>query len=77
MCSPTILQNVLSLILQIFLFLTAFDCNTTSDWLNRSCVTFKFIKFKLREKDKEYSRERKMVNKVPDLSVQMKKFQPT
>ena len=32
--SPTILKNVLSLVLQIFLFLHAFECNTTSDWLN-------------------------------------------
>ena len=43
--SPTILKKVLSLVLQIFLYLQAFECNTTSDWLNgmvkpiRSCVT--------------------------------------
>ena len=42
--SPTIL----SLLLQIFLCVEAFECNTTSDWLNhtvwpiRSCVAFKF-----------------------------------
>ena len=34
--SPTLLQNVLSLVLQIFLFLAAFECNTTSDWLNHT-----------------------------------------
>ena len=39
--SPTILENILGLVLQIFLYLEAFECNTTSDWLNRSCVTFK------------------------------------
>ena len=33
--SPTIFKNVLSLILQTFLYLDAFECNTTSDWLNR------------------------------------------
>ena len=33
--SPTILQNILSLGLQIFPYLAAFECNTTSDWLNR------------------------------------------
>ena len=54
--SPTILQNVLSLVLQIFLYLETFECNTTSDWLNhmvqpiRSCVIFKFTN--LGEKDK-------------------------
>ena len=35
--SPTILQNVLSLVLQIFfLYLAAFSCNKTSDWLNHT-----------------------------------------
>ena len=54
--SPTILKTVLCHILQIFLFLEAFDCNTTSDWLNRkvyqirSFVTFQFAN--LGEKDK-------------------------
>ena len=46
--SPTILMSVLCLVLQILLYLAAFECNTTSDWPNhtvwpiRSCVTFKF-----------------------------------
>ena len=31
--SPTILKNFHSLVLQIFLYLEAFECNTTSDWL--------------------------------------------
>ena len=31
---PTILKNVLCLVLQIFLYLAAFECDTTSDWLN-------------------------------------------
>ena len=31
--SPTIPENILCL-LQIFLHLEAFECNTTSDWLN-------------------------------------------
>ena len=53
---PTILQNVLSLVLQIFLNLEAFECNTTSDWLNhtvypiKSYVTFKFTKSKGKKK---------------------------
>ena len=34
--SPTILENCLSLVLQIFLYLEVFECNTTSDWLNRT-----------------------------------------
>ena len=34
--SPTILKNILCLILQIFLVLEAFECNTTSDWLNHT-----------------------------------------
>ena len=57
--SLTILENIPSLVLRIFLYLEAFECNTTSDWLNhmvepiRSCVTFKFTNFG--EKDKERS----------------------
>ena len=45
--SPTILENVLCLILKNFQYLAAFECNTTSDWLNytvqpiSNCVTFK------------------------------------
>ena len=48
--SPTILKYVLRLVLQNFLYLAAFECNETSDWLNctvspiRTCVTFKFTK---------------------------------
>ena len=49
--SPTILQNTLSLVLSPSLFYSAaFECKTTSDWLNRtvqpirSCFTFKFTK---------------------------------
>ena len=34
--SSTILQNVVCLILQIFLYLEAFECNTTSDWLHHT-----------------------------------------
>ena len=55
--SPTIL--IVCLVLQIYLYLAAFECNTTSDWLNptvqpiRRCVTFKLIN--LGEKDKECS----------------------
>ena len=33
--SLTILRNVLSLVLQIFLYSEAFEYNKTSDWLNR------------------------------------------
>ena len=53
-CSP---GSVLYLIIQIFLYLEAFECNTTSDWLNqmvqpiRSCVTFHLAN--IVEKDKE------------------------
>ena len=32
--SPIILKNFLGLVLQIYLYLEAFECNTTSDWLN-------------------------------------------
>ena len=34
--SESILENILSLILQIFRFLEAFECNTTSDWKSES-----------------------------------------
>ena len=34
--SPTVLENILSLVLQIFLYSEAFECNTPSDWLNRT-----------------------------------------
>ena len=54
---PTILKNVHSLVLQMFLYLAAFECNTTSDWLNQSevhCVTFKLTT--LGEIDKEPAR---------------------
>ena len=50
-------KNVLCLILQIFLYLEVFECNTTSEWLNRmvkptrSYFTFQFGN--LGEKDKE------------------------
>ena len=46
--SPNILQNVLGLHIQIFLYLAALKCNTISDWLDprvlpvRSCVAFQF-----------------------------------
>ena len=32
----TIVENILSLILQIFLYSEAFECNTTSDWIRFS-----------------------------------------
>ena len=35
MYSSTILKNDLCLVLQIFLYLSALECNTTYDWLNR------------------------------------------
>ena len=35
-CSLTILKNVLCLVLQIDLYFAAFECNTTSDWLNHT-----------------------------------------
>ena len=34
--SPTILKNVLCLVLQIFRYLAAFECNRTSDWLTHT-----------------------------------------
>ena len=34
--SPTILENILGLVLEIFLNLEAFECYTTSDWLNHT-----------------------------------------
>ena len=46
--SLTMLKKILCLVLQNFLYLAVFKCNTTSNWLNRtvqpnrSCVTFKF-----------------------------------
>ena len=33
---PIILKKVLSLVLQIFLYLAEFECNITSDWLNHT-----------------------------------------
>ena len=57
--SPTILKNISSLVLQIFLYLEAFECKTTFDWLYpmvspiRSCVAFRFTN--LEEKDNECS----------------------
>ena len=48
--SLTNLKNVPSLVLQIFLYVEAFERNTLFDWLHhtvqliRSCVTFKLIK---------------------------------
>ena len=44
--SPSIPKNILSLVPQIFLYLAAFECNATSDWLKhmvkpiRRCVIF-------------------------------------
>ena len=44
-------MNSLGLVLQIFLYLATFECNTTSDWLNQTSdshsknyVTFKLTK---------------------------------
>ena len=34
--SLTILENILGLVLQIFLYLEAFECSKTSDWLNHT-----------------------------------------
>ena len=34
--SPTILKFILSLVVQIFLHLEAFECNIASDWLNHT-----------------------------------------
>ena len=34
--SPTILENILCPVLQILLYLAAFECNTTSDWLTHT-----------------------------------------
>ena len=34
--SPSILENVLCLILQSFQYLATSECNTTSDWLNHT-----------------------------------------
>ena len=56
--SPSILENVLSLVLKILSSLEAFECYATSDWPNhtvwpiRSCVTFKFVN--PGEKDKTF-----------------------
>ena len=32
---PTVSKNFLCLILQMFLYLETFKCNTTFDWINR------------------------------------------
>ena len=32
--STTVLNNILSIVLQIFLYLAVFECNTISNWLN-------------------------------------------
>ena len=34
--SPSILEKIVSLVLQIFFYLEEFECNTTSNWLNRT-----------------------------------------
>ena len=36
--SPTTFKNILCLVLQIFLYSEACECNTISDWPIRSCV---------------------------------------
>ena len=59
--SPTILKNVLRHVLQIFLYLEAFETNTTSVWLNHTVnyglANHKMCYFQiykiLREKDDE------------------------
>ena len=43
LCSPTFPKNVLRLVLQTFLYLATFKCNTTIYPIS-SCVTFKFTK---------------------------------
>ena len=59
--SPTISNDILNPVLQIFLHLEAFEFNTTSVWLNhtvypiRSCVTLKLAD--IRQKDKDCSGE--------------------
>ena len=35
MYSPTILKNILSLVLHNFLYFAASECNTASKWLNQ------------------------------------------
>ena len=50
--SPINLQNVHSLVLQIFLYLAASECNTTSDWLNQSEAVLHSNLFNRAEKDK-------------------------
>ena len=60
--SSTMLQKVLSLVPQIFLFLAAFECNTTSDWLkhtvkpirSRYIQTFKILEKKTKNVLGEY-----------------------
>ena len=57
--SPTILKNIRFLVLQICLYVEAFESNTTYDWLNRldqqiiSCVIFSLKN----HEDKDYSKE--------------------
>ena len=57
--SPSVLQNVLSFVLQIFPYLAAFECNATSDWLsipfNQSDVVFHSNLLNHGEKNKECS----------------------
>ena len=50
---PNILKYSLSLVLQIFLYLEAFECNTTSDWLNH---TIKRVAFKFRKRQRMFLR---------------------
>ena len=49
--SPTILRNAFCFVLQIFLYLAAFECNTTSNWLNHLEVVLHSNLQNLDEKD--------------------------
>ena len=69
--SPTILQNVLSLVVHNFVYLAAFECNTTSDWLNHSrehhsSFPPKFCTFECNTASDWLNR---MVNTDPDLEI--------
>ena len=54
--SPTILKNVLCLVVQIFLYLATFEWKTISDWLHR---LFEMDDSKLLSSGKEFKPDRR------------------
>ena len=49
--SLTIFKKVLSLVLRIFLYLAAFECYTTSDWLDHTVYPIRRVTFNITQLD--------------------------